>query len=150
MARTLWKMKDPSSGLIREPKAQVLTRRSWCLWWVATQFEGSKGIEALLFSGVEAFKCTYMLAYSAELVTETYDRLIDVGETSFLLEIRSNLKGRTNVNELKHFAISFDDGPLYEFIARGFEFQSPFDVSIIQSNLQQRIDSCTHPMERRD
>jgi len=148
MSNIVWKMKGPSTGLLREPKMFVMSRRSSCLWWVTEEEAGGGRNEALVFSGIEAYKCTYFLAYSVELPSATYDTLNDLGPTPFLAEICTKLKERTNVSELKHFAISFDDGPLFEFIARSFEFQSPFDVSVIESDVQQRIASCVHPLAR--
>jgi hypothetical protein len=126
----------------------VMSQRSSCLWWVAEEETGGGRNEALVFTGIEASKCTYLLAYSVELLSTTYDTLNDLGQTPFLTEICTKLKERTNVRDLKHFAISFDDGPLFEFIARSFEFQSPFDVSDIKADVQQRIASCIHPLGR--
>src|SRR5713226_8149777 len=134
MSNVVWKMKGPSTGLMREPKMFVMLRRSSCLWWVAEEETGGGRNEALVFTGIEAYKCTYFLAYPVELLSATYDTLVDLGQTSFLSEICEKLKERTNVRELKHLAISFDDGPLFEFIARRFEFHSPFDVGVIESN----------------
>src|SRR5215472_12223416 len=100
MAAIVWEMNVPSSGLLREPKLQVLTGRSCCLWWVAEKETGGGQTEALLFTGVEAYKTTYMLAYSAEMLSATYDDLVDLGQTTFLSEIRSKLSARTDVGEL--------------------------------------------------
>ena len=147
MFKVVWKMKAPSTGLLREPKMFVMLQRSSCLWWVAEEETGGGRNEALIFRGIEAYKCSYFLTYSVELLNATYDTLNDLGQTSFLLEICEKLKGREDAKELRHFAISFDDGPLFEFIARGFEFRSPFDPEEIASNLRQRIESCIHPLK---
>lgn len=144
MPNVVWKMKGSSTGLLREPKMFVMLQRSSCLWWVAEEETGGGRNEALVFTGIEAYKCSYFLTYSVELLNATYDTLNDLGQTSFLSEICARLKGRTNTKELRHFAISFDDGPLFEFIARSFEFRSPFDPEEITSNLRQRMESSVH------
>lgn len=149
MFNVVWKMQGPSTGLIREPKMFVMSQRSSCLWWVAEEETGGGRNEALVFTGIEAYRCTYLLAYSVELLNATYDTLNDLGHTPFLSEITARLKGRTNIEELRHFAISFDDGPLFEFIARGFEFRSPYDPAELESNLQQRMASSVQPLEDR-
>jgi hypothetical protein len=149
MPNVVWEMKGPSTGLIREPKLFVLQGRRTCLWWVAEEKAGGGRNEALVFAQVEAYKSTYFLGYSPEQMTA--DRLIDLGKSAWLEEVSGHLRQRANVSELKHFAISFlDESPLFEFIARSFEFHSPFDVSVIESNLQQRIASCIHPLTRKD
>jgi hypothetical protein len=147
MSNTVWKMKEPSTGLIREPRFYVLPGRSSCLWWVAEAENGGGKNEALVFNGLEAYKCTYFLGYSRESMTA--DRLVDLGKTSWLEEVSGRPKRKSDALELRHFAICFlDESPLFEFLARGFQFQSPFDVRIIELTLQQRIASSVHPLER--
>jgi hypothetical protein len=145
----IWKLPYPSTALLREPKLDALPKREWCLAWIAEKDEGGGRHEALLFTGVQSLKCTYFLAYSPELIKATYDQLVDFGKTSLLDQVISNLEGRTNTSKLKHLGISFDDGPLFEFIASGFEFRSPFDISVLESNLHNRIASAVHPFERK-
>jgi hypothetical protein len=147
MSNIVWEMKGPSNGLIREPKLYVLQGRRSCLWWVAEETVGGGRNEALVFTGVEGYKCTYFLGYSPDRMTA--DRLVDLGKSACLEEVTAHLRQRVNVSQLKHFAISFlGESPLFEFIARSFEFQSPFDVSVIESEVQQRIASCVHPLAR--
>lgn len=138
MATVLWEMKQPSSGLVREPKLDNLGSRSICLWWVAEAAETPRQVEALVFSGVEAYKCSYFLTYSVGLIEATYDTLVDLGRTLWLTEVTSTLNGHASTADLRHLAISFDDGPLYEFIARAFEYRVPFDARVIESNIRQR------------
>jgi hypothetical protein len=49
---------------------------------------------------------------------------------------------------LKHLAISFDGGPLFEFVASGFEFRSPFDVALIESPIRERLAASVIPFEK--
>jgi hypothetical protein len=146
MAVVVWKLSQPSSGLLREAQLFQLGHKSWCLWWIAEKTEGGGRNEALVFTGVEALVRTEFLAYAPDLIDETYDTLVNLGETTFLSRASANLKIRTDVTDLHHLAISFDASPLYEFVARGFQFQSAFDPSAIESNLKQRIASCANPL----
>jgi hypothetical protein len=146
MAVILWKLNQPSSGLLREAQLFQLGYKSCCLWWIVEKSEGGGRNEALVFGGVEALRRTEFIAYPPDFIDTTYDSLVDLGATSVLNEVSAHLKRRTVVSDLRHLAISFDASPLFEFVARSFEFQSPFDLSAIESNLKQRIASCNHPL----
>ncbi|MDB4993133.1 MAG: hypothetical protein JWM74_565, partial [Myxococcaceae bacterium] len=45
----------------------------------------------LVFEGVEAFRCTYYRARDPSML-EAYDKLVDKGATTWLEEVRANLK----------------------------------------------------------
>lgn len=75
---------------------------------------------ALIFKGVEAFKCTYHRARDLAML-EAYDKLIDRGASAWLNEISTNLsKNGSSGTGLVHLVIGFDDGPTYEFVCRSF------------------------------
>jgi hypothetical protein len=74
----------------------------------------------LVFEGVEAFKGTYFRARDRAML-DAYDRVVDSGSTPWLQTIVANLqRNGESWQGLTHFMITFDDGPTYEFIARGF------------------------------
>lgn len=107
---------------------------------------GGGGInQALIFNGVEALRRTEFLAYPSDLIETTYDTLVDRGETPFLDQVLSVVSPR-EVKDLRHYAISFDTSPLFEFIAQSLRFQSPFDTKPIEENLKQRIAAIAHPL----
>ena len=145
MSVDLWKLSQPSSGLLREPQLFQLGYKSWGLWWLVEKTEGGGSNQALVFDGVEALRRTEFLAYEPGLIEMTYDSLVDLGDTAFLNEVSVVLSAR-GIRDLRHFAISFDTSALFEFVAQGFRFQSPFDTKPIEQNLAQRIAAIVHPL----
>ncbi len=86
--------------------------------------DNSAVYEKLIFDGVESFKCTYYKACSIDMI-EAYCKVIDVGKSSWLSEVKKNLsEARENSESLKHLRIYFDDGPCYEFICRSFQVRN--------------------------
>lgn len=78
---------------------------------------------AVVFEGVEAFKCTYYGARDATML-EANDKLVDRGPSAWLEEVRRNLKNNGGDPEgLTHLMINFDDGPAYEVVCRGFRIE---------------------------
>jgi hypothetical protein len=78
---------------------------------------------ALVFAGVEAFKCTYYRAGDASML-QAYDQLVDRGASAWLTEVCANLKKNGGVAEgLIHLMITFDDGPTYEVLCRSFRVE---------------------------
>jgi hypothetical protein len=146
MSIDLWKLSQPSSGLLREPQLFQLGYKSWCLWWLAEKTEGGGDNQALIFDGVEALRRTEFLAYQPGLIQTTYDSLVDLGKTLFLSDVCAVVSAR-GIRDLRHFAISFDTSALFEFVAQGFRFQSPFDTKPIEQNLSQRIAAIAHPLK---
>jgi len=145
MSVDLWKLNQTSSGLLREPQLFQLGYKSWCLWWLSEKTQGGGINQALIFDGVEALRRTEFLAYVPGLIDVTYDSLVDLGTTSFLNDVSAVVSAR-GVKDVRHFAISFDTSALFEFIAQGFRFQSPFDTKPIEQNLSQRILAIAHPL----
>ncbi len=75
---------------------------------------------AVVFEGVEAFKCTYYRAGDPSML-EAYDKLVDWGSSAWLEEVRSNLKRNGGEPKgLVHLMLGFDDGPTYEVVCRSF------------------------------
>lgn len=118
MSIELWKLPVAPTALIRSPNFVVLSKRQ-CK--ISMEFEGSSGVvrTALLFEGVEAFKCTYLTSCSAEMLSTAYGKLARLGSTPWLAETQ-NAGSRRSPIELQHLMICFDDGPCYEFICTGF------------------------------
>ena len=62
-----------------------------------------------------------------------YDKIVDLGETSWLTEVKNQLRrygdlvlsspSHGPLEQLAHLMINFDDGPCYEFICRSFRFE---------------------------
>ncbi len=78
---------------------------------------------AVVFQGVEAFKCTYYRARDASML-EAYDKLVDRGPSGWLEELCANLrKNGGEAQGLVHLMIGFDDGPTYEVVCRSFRVE---------------------------
>src|SRR5437660_6196185 len=122
MAQTLWTLPVASTALLSGSTFQKLPRRACAL--LCEYEDDSDNIVSLklLFDDVEAFKCTYHGACTAEMIRTAYDKVVDAGSTDWLAGIREQLVnyGGQNAAELKHLMIYFDDGPCYEFICRSF------------------------------
>ncbi|HEX4334488.1 MAG TPA: hypothetical protein VH062_01170 [Polyangiaceae bacterium] len=117
----LWTLPVPSTALL--DAGPVLEKRLGRKLGLCFSYEGEddeQKTETLVFGGVEAFKCTYHRAGDASML-EAYDRLIDRGSTSWLEEVRTNLrKNGGDADGLAHLMIGFDDGPTYEVVCRSF------------------------------
>jgi hypothetical protein len=119
MADIVWQLPFPSSSLA-SVDFQKLAGRSCVLSCRHDDY----GLVRVIFDGVEAFKCTYHLPCTVDMI-ETYDKLTDLGVTLWLSSIQQQLSengsdGRT----LHHLMIYFDDGPCYEFICRSYRVEN--------------------------
>lgn len=125
MAEIVWKTTTPSTAFHKGVVFSKLSGRKCSLEYSYEGEEDSSVIsEKLVFGEVESFKCTYFSACSIEMI-EAYDKIIDVGSSNWLAEIKHNLsETEADSSDLKHFRIYFDDGPCYEFICRSFDVLS--------------------------
>jgi hypothetical protein len=55
------------------------------------------------------------------MIESSYDKLVDAGETPWLLEAQSAASSLGDSPSLTHLRICFDDGPCYEFLCEAFE-----------------------------
>ena len=69
--------------------------------------------------GVEALKCTHFPACLGVLPS-SYGALVSVPDSPWLKSIREVVAKVRDATDLKHLAISFDDGPCYEAICQSF------------------------------
>ena len=79
----------------------------------------------IIFTGVEAYKCTYMTARSEEMINKAYDKLIRINESSWLKDVIINSsvfykENKNKNNNLQHVMICFDDAPCFELICIDF------------------------------
>lgn len=76
---------------------------------------------SLVFKNRYAVRITNGFASDIEMLNQTYAKVVDLGETTWLKSIKSNLAAHKGVTEdLRHLGIYFDDGCLYEFICESF------------------------------
>ena len=120
---TLWEIPVPSTSFYFEPKFEQLVGRD-CSLTMEYEDEDLVIRLTLILSGVEAFKCTYLYSCNYDYAGKAYDHLVDYGETFWLHEIKETLSQRVSeIPELKHMGIYFDDGPFYEFVCVGYEIK---------------------------
>jgi hypothetical protein len=121
MTTEMWKLPVAATGLVSGPRFSVLPGRR-CE--ISMEFKEDNGVTstALLFEGIEAFKCTYITYCTAEMLNTAYGKLVQLGTTSWLADFHKiGADTSRSSNKLKHLMICFDDGPCYEFICTGFK-----------------------------
>lgn len=121
-----WQLPVPSTSFVEGPRFQP-GGTSVLDWTYEADSEfvagPTRGIiaQSLCFSGVVAYTCIYDVLCGQELITKAYDKLMDLGETKWLLDLRcvSESVHFGEGKSLKHLAIFFDQGPCYEFVCEG-------------------------------
>ncbi|WP_337268701.1 hypothetical protein [Oryzifoliimicrobium ureilyticus] len=74
---------------------------------------------AFRFPNVWAYKCNFLFALDRKLMKLSYGRLVSLDATSWLAEIDyQDGQYGASAAELKVFAITFDDGPSYQFLCK--------------------------------
>jgi hypothetical protein len=124
MVVEIWKLSAPSTALLGS--GVTLEDRPGREIALRYEFEGPSDdtiSEAIVFEGVEAFKCTYGLACT-EWMLSAYDRLVEVKDSSWAKDVFERIR-KTGVASpaLRHLTIYFDDGPCYEAICRAFRIE---------------------------
>ena len=129
MSKILWTLPFPSSS--GNTTFAVLPKRDAA---VIAEGDDERGTITLriIFEKVEAYKCTHYMARAPEMRI-AYDKIVDLGETSWLTEVKNQLRklgdlvlsspSHGPLEELAHLMINFDDGPCYEFICRHFRVE---------------------------
>lgn len=122
---TLWTLPVPSTALL--DGGAVFEKRLGREVGLRLSYEGDDGARrhcAVVFQGVEAFKCTYYRARDPSML-DAYDKLVDRGSTTWLEEVHTNLTRNGGASRgLVHLMIGFDDGPTYEVVCRSFRVET--------------------------
>jgi hypothetical protein len=117
----LWKLPVPATSLVKGADINVLPK---CRCEISFQIEGNDRelvMISLLFEGIEAFKYTFLTSCNAEMFNTAYAKLVRLGETPWLSELRQTYaSGSRPAKELQHLMICFDDGPCFEFACLSF------------------------------
>ena len=114
--KTVWDMPYPSSW---GAEPELIVERGRALRLEIVDPSGEQQTIALRFADVQAFKCTYLPALTAEFVTLAYDKLVETTASRLIVE-RPNYKC---------YVICFDDGPCYEIVAADFQCDPPVVIS---------------------
>ena len=124
----LYKWPEPSTSFVKEPTLTKLPRtfHSFSELMLSWEVETDDGnlLERLRFINPYVH-AVYRLWAVPEFASIAYDKVISFPASDLLLATRRRVASRptkeVNVADLQHFAVMFDDGPFYEFIAAGFE-----------------------------
>ena len=118
MVETLWELPMPATALISGPIFKPLRKRECELSFA---FEGIPCDQriSLILEGVETYTCTYLTACTAEMFETAYGKLVNLGDTPELSEIRERLR-HAGRQQLRNLRICFDDGPCFDFVCLGF------------------------------
>ncbi len=121
----LWTLPVPSTSLLDGgPAFEKRLGRDVAIRFSYESEDDSRSSGALVFQGVEAFRCTYHRARDASML-EAYDKLVDRGSSAWLEEICGNLmRNGGDARGLLHLMIDFDDGPAYEVVCRSFRVEN--------------------------
>lgn len=122
----LWKLPVPASALFRGPYFVILPKRSCEISFEIEDESGTIVRRALTFESVNAHKVTYLSSLDPQLVKSAYGRLVDLGNTPWLVEISQRsaaycTRAKMAAPALRHLAICFDDGPCFEIICAGYK-----------------------------
>jgi hypothetical protein len=119
-----WTLPVPSTALLDGgPVFEKCLGREVALRFSYESEDDERRTSAVVFQGVEAFKCTYYRAQSISMLV-AYDKLVDLGASTWLEEIRTNLKRNDGEpHQLVHLMLGFDDGPTYEIVCRSFRVE---------------------------
>lgn len=116
--KILAKTSSPSSGRSAD-SLRVLPKRDYIL---SVHHEGAT--DEFFFQRVEALHVTHYRACTSEMIA-AYDRVTDMGDTTWLAEVRQQLQSaREPVEDLQHLRLYLDDGPCYEFICHDFRAET--------------------------
>jgi hypothetical protein len=118
--KVLWQLPCPSTAFLEGVEFRVLPSRAAELLF---RYEVEQDIieGKLIFQGIEAYKCSYLTACSEYMIRSSYDKLVDCGNSEWLRAVNEVSKSISiRSKELRHFMITFDDGPCFEFICEHF------------------------------
>lgn len=123
-----WELPVPSTSFVSGP--DLKQGRTSVLSWT---YEGDSQFARppqegmirtdLRFEGVVAFKCTYGVLCGAGIINVAYNKLVDLGQTEWLTNLRHRSEGHYFISpeSLKHVGIFFDEGPFFEFICESVQ-----------------------------
>lgn len=125
MVGTLWEMPVPASALTRGPSFSELPRRQCELAFHVETSDGSEERVVLIFEGVEAYKCTYMMSLDVRMIEWAYGKIAHLRDAPWFEDVRTSYtrycqNAQKEALDLQHLMICFDDGPCYEFVCGGF------------------------------
>lgn len=122
MNKVIWSLPMPSANLMEAPLLQRLPRKVLVATLVFQ--EESEERFVIHFCGVEAFKWTSLSSCKKEMIDSAYDKLIECGQTEWLLECQEISARVEKPKSLHHYRIFFDEGPCLEVIGESVSVES--------------------------
>jgi hypothetical protein len=123
MAKDIFDLPVPATSLLDAPEFhERLGRTSEIICEYEEEGDSAQIVKlSLVFENRYAMRITNGFACDIEMLNLTYAKVVDLGETSWLKVVKSNLVANKGLSEdLRHLGIYFDDGCLYEFICESF------------------------------
>lgn len=119
----LLKLRAPSSGRGCDDLVHMLGR----VWRLQIDGgDGAEDCEYIEFQGVEGYRVEIHMAITSPRWIDAYDRLIDLGDTEWLNQVRLTLhENKGDSTGLRHLMIYLDDGPCYEILCRDYRYHCP-------------------------
>lgn len=133
MSRELWALPPDVTTVMRGPHFRELSRQRCELLFSLESTDGSEQWHALVFGGVEVFKCTHSKSIGTiphDVRREAYGKVIIVSNSVWRDQVNTSysehMRGyNESPRNLHHMAIYFDDGPCFEFICSEFKVVDP-------------------------
>ena len=121
MPTELWKLPIPVTALLKKPTFVPLPGRQYEIYFHFERDDGTWKMFSILFVAVEAFKCTYLTSCTTEMLAEAYGKLLDLGDTPWLSQVRKVHHSNARPSkQLQHLIVCVDRGPCYEFICADY------------------------------
>jgi hypothetical protein len=121
MSHIIWRSPSPSSGYYRGPTVELRPKREIAITFEFADADDKMRRGELIFRNVVHYRTTYLWALTADMIHDAYDRVVDMGRTRELAEIKSAMRANQRQDDVRHFRLCFDDGPAFDFIAASFE-----------------------------
>ena len=117
----LWQTPSPSSGFLDGPAFKLLPQRVCVISFRSEGLDGKFDEYELHFTNVCSVRVTFMYALTEEMILSSYDKLVEVEQSSWLASTRLVREDGKEIPTVHHLRITFDDGPCYEFLCASFD-----------------------------
>jgi len=125
MSKAVWKTPAPSSGFMRGVQFGLKPQRICVLSFEYEDEDEEMRNGELSFTGVVEYRATFMPALRVDQISECYDQLIELEDSADLKEAIRACEANQRKASLKHYRICFDDGPSFDMLCEGFEWNNP-------------------------
>ncbi|WP_337271240.1 hypothetical protein [Oryzifoliimicrobium ureilyticus] len=113
----VWTFPNAPTSLYEGPFLKNEGGREFSLTFSFENEKGEIDEKAFRFQNVWAYKCNFLYALDRDLMKLSYGKLVLLDKAGWLAEIgyQEGQFGSSSA-KLKAFAVTFDDGPTYQFL----------------------------------